>query len=69
MTEPTIRKPIGILAILALIAVWSVLVVALALLFPGMPRWAEPIFYVVAGIGWIVPLGPLLHWMETGRWR
>ncbi|MGP0730965.1 DUF2842 domain-containing protein, partial [Escherichia coli] len=23
----------------------------------------------VAGIVWILPLKPLLLWMETGRWR
>ena len=27
------------------------------------------IFYTVAGIAWILPLKPLLRWMETGSWR
>ena len=27
------------------------------------------LYYVVAGIAWILPLKPLLRWMETGRWR
>jgi hypothetical protein len=25
--------------------------------------------YVVTGIIWILPLGGVLRWMETGRWR
>jgi hypothetical protein len=29
----------------------------------------QAIFYLIAGIVWILPLKPLLRWMETGRWR
>jgi len=35
-------------------------------------RWpvlAQAIFYLVAGIAWILPLKPLLRWMETGRFK
>ena len=67
MIEPSWRKPAGIFAILALIAIWSVLVVSLA---GGVSRWPillQGIFYLVAGIAWILPLKPLLRWMETGR--
>ena len=50
---PTWRKPAGMLIILSLIAIWCVGIVSLS----------------VAGIVWILPLKPLLLWMETGRWR
>lgn len=66
---PSWRKPAGIFAILALIAVWSVLVASASAMVGG---WAWPLqlaFYVVTGIVWIAPLKPLLLWMETGRWR
>jgi len=26
-------------------------------------------FYLVAGIVWILPLKPLLRWMETGKFK
>ena len=29
----------------------------------------QAVFYLVAGIIWIMPLKPLLRWMELGRWR
>lgn len=67
--EPTWRQPAGIFLILALIAVWSVIVVSASSLIAGLPWPVHLVYYVVAGIVWIVPLKPLLRWMETGRWR
>jgi hypothetical protein len=67
MIEPSWRKPAGIFAILALIAIWSVLVVSLAGEVSRWPILLQGIFYLVAGIAWILPLKPLLRWMETGR--
>lgn len=69
MTTPSWRKPVGMLAILALIAVWCVGIVSLS---PVVGTWhglLQLLFYVVAGVIWIAPLRPLLQWMETGRWR
>ncbi|WP_174293389.1 DUF2842 domain-containing protein [Sphingomonas bacterium] len=66
---PSWRKPAGVLAILALIAVWSVVVASVAGWVSG---WAWPlqlVFYLFTGLVWIAPLKPLLLWMETGRWR
>jgi hypothetical protein len=66
---PTWRKPAGMLAILLLIAVWSVAVVSLSATVGGW-HWAAQLgFYLVTGMVWIAPLKPLLRWMETGRWR
>jgi hypothetical protein len=66
---PDWRKPVGMLLILAIIAVWCVLVISLSGI---VGRWywaAQLIFYLFAGIVWIAPLKPLLRWMETGRWH
>ena len=30
------------------------------------PKWASLVFYVVAGIGWAVPLKPVFTWMNSG---
>lgn len=69
MTEPSWRKPTGIFAILTLIAVWAALVASLSTLVGGWPVLLQAIFYLVAGIAWILPLKPLLRWMETGRFK
>ena len=66
---PSWRKPAGIFLILALIAIWATIIVALS---PWVGRWpilTQAIFYLVAGIVWVLPLQPLLRWMELGRGR
>lgn len=67
--KPTWRKPAGILLILLLILVWCVIVATVA---DGIAAWPWPLkalFFLVAGIVWILPLKPLLRWMELGKWR
>ena len=67
--EPSWRQPFGIFLILLLIAGWAVLVASAATLIDGAPRWIHILYYLVAGIVWILPLKPLLAWMETGHMR
>jgi hypothetical protein len=66
---PTLRKPFGALAIIAIIIFWAVLVASLSPVVGGWHWTLQAAFYLVAGIVWILPLKPLLLWMETGRWR
>ena len=68
MNEPSWRKPVGVLLILLLIAVWAVVVASASPLLASLPWPAHAVFYSIAGIAWILPLKPLLRWMETGRW-
>jgi len=67
--QPSWRKPAGIFAILAIIAIWAALVVSLAAFIENWPVLAQALYYLVAGIAWILPLKPLLRWMQTGRFR
>ena len=67
--HPSWRKPAGVFAILALIAAWAALIVSLSGAVGGWPVLVQAGFYLVAGIVWILPLKPLLRWMETGRFR
>ena len=67
--EPTFRKPLGILMILVLIAVWAILVSSLSSWVGQWPILAQGVFYLIAGVAWILPLRPLLIWMETGKFR
>jgi membrane protease YdiL (CAAX protease family) len=69
MIEPSYRKPVGVLLILLLIIVWSVIVASLSSIVGGWHIGLQSIFYLAAGTVWILPLRPLLMWMETGKWR
>lgn len=67
--QPSWRKPVGMLAILGIIALWTVIVASGSPFIGRLPGLLQLPIYVVAGIVWILPLKPLLAWMETGRWR
>ena len=66
--KPSWRKPVGILAMLAGLAVYAIVVVTLIDRM-RLPMGLQLLSYAVAGTMWILPLGPLLRWMETGRFR
>jgi hypothetical protein len=65
--QPTWRKPAGMALILLLITVWAILIASLSSHVVRLPWPVQALFYTVAGIAWILPLKPLLRWMETGR--
>ena len=66
---PTWRKPAGTGLILLIIAIWSAIVLGLSPWIERLPTLVQGIVYLVAGIVWILPLKPLLRWMELGRFR
>ncbi len=58
------RKLIGAFALLVLVAVWSLLAMALAQsVLTDINGLVAVIFYVVAGLGWVVPAMLLIKWM------
>jgi hypothetical protein len=67
--QPSWRKPAGMLLILLIVAVWSTLVLLASPWIGRLHPLAQLPIYLVAGIVWIMPLKPLLSWMETGAWR
>lgn len=69
LMTPTWRKPVGALAIIGLIIIWAMVIASLSPIVGGWHWTAQLVFYTVAGIVWILPLKPLLLWMETGRLR
>jgi predicted membrane channel-forming protein YqfA (hemolysin III family) len=66
---PSWRKPAGMFLILTLILVWCVAIVSASSIVGAWQWWLQLPFYLVMGTVWIMPLKPLLLWMETGRWR
>lgn len=67
--NPSWRKPFGMFLILLLITVWAAIVLGLSPLIERLPALAQAPIYLFAGIVWILPLKPLLRWMELGTWR
>jgi hypothetical protein len=59
-----VRKFIGTIALLILVSVWALLAMALAQsALTDINGFVAAIYYVVAGLGWIVPAMPLISWM------
>lgn len=67
MAEPSYRTLIGIALILLLIVVWAAFVASLAQIVGAWPILVQAPFYLVVGIVWIVPVKPLVRWIQTGR--
>jgi len=60
-----IRKLIGAVALISLVVVWALLAMATAQAVLGSAnRMVEAVFYVVAGLGWVLPAMPLIKWMS-----
>jgi hypothetical protein len=59
-----LRKLIGAAALIVLVLTWALVAMAVAQ-FPAIKRYAilEVIYYIVAGLGWVLPAMPLVRWM------
>jgi hypothetical protein len=60
-----LRKLIGAIALLVLVIGWALVAMAFAQ-FPVIKAngLVEFIYYVVAGLGWVLPAMPLVRWMS-----
>lgn len=59
------RKFIGTFGLLGLVIVWSLAGMAIAQTpVLASSKLAQAIFYVVAGLGWVLPAMPLIAWMS-----
>lgn len=67
--NPRWRTAAGAFLIIAIIILWAVIVASFAEVVGAWPALVQAIFYIVAGVVWILPLKPVLRWSETGRWR
>jgi len=60
-----LRKFIGAVALFVLVIVWALVAMALAQA-PAIhdSTFASIAYYVIAGIGWVLPAMPLVRWMS-----
>ena len=61
-----LRKLIGAVAILAFVCVYALVAMLVAQAEPihQAPGWAQGLFFGVVGLAWILPIMPLIAWME-----
>jgi hypothetical protein len=61
-----LRKLIGAVALIVLVTTWALVAMALAQ-SPAIKASGliETIYYVVAGLGWVLPAMPLIKWMTV----
>lgn len=66
--RPTWRIPVGILFLLAGLALYALAVAWASEWIALLPVLLQTAVYLVLGIAWLLPLRRFLIWMETGRW-
>jgi len=59
-----VRKFIGTIALLVLVSVWGMVAMALAQsVLTNINGFVATLYYIVAGLGWVLPAMPLISWM------
>ena len=63
-----LRKFVGTVALLLLVVVWALVAMALAQA-PAIHDSAalSAAYYVIAGLGWVLPAMPIIAWMGKSR--
>jgi len=60
-----LRKLIGTIALLTLVIVWALLAMAIAQpVLASANHLIEALYYVITGLGWVLPAMPLIKWMS-----
>jgi hypothetical protein len=65
--HPSGRKLLGITLIVLVIMMWAGLIILFAPAIGHWPILVQSLFYLVVGVVWVIPLRPLLRWIETGQ--
>ncbi len=65
-----LRKFIGAIGLIVLVIVWALVAMALAQM-PAIRDHAiiSVAYYVIAGLGWVLPAIPLITWMSPRKSR
>ncbi len=62
--QPSVRKPLGVLTIVLGLIVYGGAVAAFAPRIGTLPAGAQGVIYLILGVLWLLPLRPLLVWMN-----
>ncbi len=67
--KPSSRKPVGVLSIVVGLALYAGVAARLVASLGTLPWYIAVPVYAILGAAWLLPMRPLLQWMETGTWR
>ena len=65
----TLRRPLGIIALIIGIFAYVLFVVWLFEPVGKLHALIQAPIWMILGIAWIFPVRPLMVWIETGQWR
>jgi uncharacterized membrane protein YuzA (DUF378 family) len=59
------RKFIGAISMIGFVLLYALMIMGLApRILIGAHKGVELAFYLIAGLAWVIPLLPLIRWME-----
>ncbi|MFY0610218.1 MAG: DUF2842 domain-containing protein [Hyphomicrobiaceae bacterium] len=59
------RKLIGTIGLLVLVIVYSLVAMMVAIVLQvNASKYVEVLYYVVAGLAWVIPAGAIIWWMQ-----
>jgi predicted membrane channel-forming protein YqfA (hemolysin III family) len=67
--KPRARKLVGAVAMLGFVLIYALVAMALADSRPvnEAPELFRTALYIVLGLAWVLPMMPMIVWMERGR--
>lgn len=66
--SPRLRKLVGTVVLIVFVPLYALAAMAAAMaILPGHGAIFQGIYYVVAGLIWVIPAGALISWMVRAR--
>ena len=59
------RRIVASIAVLVFLAVWIWGAATIGTMLATAPKWLTLVYFIVAGIGWVLPLKPIFTWMNS----
>ena len=60
------RRILASVVLILFLAFWVWAAATIGTQLATAPKWLTLIFFIVAGLGWAVPLKPVFGWMNSG---
>lgn len=60
-----LRKLVGAVILVVFVVLYAFIAMMIASFkLPGTPGWVQGVYYVAAGLFWVIPAGLLISWMQ-----
>ncbi len=65
---PPLRRALGSLGLLVFLLIYVFFAMAIGdVIVASKPGWVQFVYFVVAGLAWVLPAGWLIRWMYAPR--